>query len=147
MSWFHLEQNWLFPHGAMFWLCEKNNLDNTAVFQLLLSSAAQSQECFSFSVSCTVLPVRAAAGAQGAGWGQNQDSWATLARGIFHTIWHHAKTNKQTKNNNLQRKKQTWKLWGVGLVGCSCLGTGWTSVGGWWAINCAPLVLNIYTHI
>ena len=35
----------------MFWLWEKNNVDNTVMFSVLLSTAAQSQGCFSFSAS------------------------------------------------------------------------------------------------
>lgn len=51
-----------FPHsgwyGAVFWLQERNCAGYTVMFELLLSSAAQWQECFRFSASHTVLPVR-----------------------------------------------------------------------------------------
>lgn len=51
----------------------RKTVDNTPVFQFLLSSAEQTEH-FGFSTSHTVLPVRRAKKAQGVGMGQNQDS-------------------------------------------------------------------------
>ena len=59
-----------------------------------------------------------------AGWtqqarrGHSQDSWPQLAKGIFHTMWHHAQ----------------YINWGE-LAGQHCGSRiGWVSASGWWAI-------------
>jgi len=98
---------------------KKSNIDNTGIFLLFLSSAAQSQGCFSFS-SSTAVPVRGTKGAQGAGRRRDRDSWPKLAKGIFHPIWHHGKKTKQTK------KLASWLLGAAaawGLSGHQLLGT------------------------
>lgn len=53
-------------------------------------------------------------GVQGAGRGQNQGSWPNLAKGIFHSTWHHGGKNYKTEGS--------W-LGGVLLLG-NCLGIG-----------------------
>lgn len=54
-------------YGAMFWLQEKNSVNNALMFQLLLSSAAQGGESFTFHCPAS----EGTGGAQEAGRGQN----------------------------------------------------------------------------
>lgn len=56
-------------------------------------------------------------GVCGAGRGCSQDSTPQLAKRNSHSTWHHA------HQKNGERK----------LAGVHCLGTGWASLGGWWA--------------
>lgn len=82
-----------FLHNSGITLCfgfRKKNVDNTPVFQLLLSSTTQSQKCFSFSPCHTVLPAGSSE-VQGAGRGQNQNNLSKLAKRMFHTLWHSAR--------------------------------------------------------
>lgn len=61
--------------GSMFWFQEKNDADNTVMFYLLSSSAAQSQSCFSFLRFSYCPTSKGAAGGGTQSWeGQNQDS-------------------------------------------------------------------------
>lgn len=68
--------------------------------------------------------------AQGARRGQNQDSLPQLVKGIFQTICHQAKTNKQKKNPNINNttKHKTERSWSrLGEL----LKDWWASVGRW----------------
>ena len=69
-------------------------------------------------------------GAQGAGRGQNQESWPILAKGIFHTTWHHVE--------KLEKQQ------GSGQVDSCCLG-----MAGHHSVDCKQslvhhLLSNVY---
>lgn len=73
-SWDEIDFAFIVPDKIYFLALGKNHIDNTSVVQLLLSGAVQKQGYFSFSVSCTVLPVRGARGAQIIGKGKDKYS-------------------------------------------------------------------------
>lgn len=100
------------------------------MFQLLLSSSAQSQGHFSF-LYCPA--GERAEGAQGVGRGQNQDRWPKLSKEIFHTIW-------QWKNLKNSGELAGWAatMWEL---------AGLISVSGRWAIACASLALYMYVYV
>ena len=78
--------------------------------------------------SSHALPAEKVGDAQEAGKGHSQDSWPKLAKGIFHTIWHHAQ----------------YINWGELAGGrARCSGTSWASVVGGEQLHCASLVLYI----
>ena len=70
---------------------------------------------------------------QGEGRGQNQDIWLKLAKGIFHAIWHHAKSLKNC--GELARG-----------IAATCRLAGDRSVVGE-QLRCASCVLQIYRYI
>lgn len=95
----------------------------------MLSKVIQSQwKYFSFSASCTALPARGwSRGTQGAGRGEEQDSWTNIQREIpYHTTL----------------CEKIIKLRGVGC----CLDTGKASAGRWWRIALC-ITCFAYTHI
>ena len=111
--WFQLRWSWFFLHGIWYdvavWLQEKNNVDNTLMLWLLLSSATWSQGHCRFWASCTVLPVRAAEGAWGTEMGQNQDSWSKLTEGIIHIV-HHVRKNLNNSGELAGQTAAAWRL-------------------------------------
>lgn len=120
-------------HGAMFSLQEKNNIDNTTMFQLLLSSTAWSQEHFSFSASSTVLPAR-----RWEEWEEDTRSWGDRTR---------------TPNLNWPKgysapydTKKPIKLRVVVQWGSCCSETGWASIGRWLAILLCLIHFVKYIH-
>ncbi|KAJ7411883.1 reticulophagy receptor FAM134B-like isoform X2 [Willisornis vidua] len=64
---------------TVFRILHENNVDNTLMFSLLLSSAYPRPRTFQCSVLCQ------RTGAQGVRRAHGQDYWPKLAKGIFHT--------------------------------------------------------------
>ena len=72
----------------MFWIRMRRALITCWCFNCCRAVFTPGQGLFGFSL-CPAS--EQAGGAAGAGRGQTQDSWPKLAKGVFHTIWRHAK--------------------------------------------------------
>lgn len=71
----------------MFWFQEKNDADNTVMFYLLPSSAAQSQSCFSFLRFSYCPTSKGAAGGGTQSWeGADTGQLTQTGQEDFHTI-------------------------------------------------------------
>lgn len=124
----------------MFWLWEKNEVENKLMFQSLLSSAAQSQRCFSFSYH----PASKGVGSTRSWEGIEPGHLTQMAKGIFHAIWYHAKKNIFTllttscahtlrfEEGRMTYREQTASMWcqsnmfiGRPLSRIRILETGW----------------------